>query len=130
MNGLCSKRDVMTRDRDLHDSPIKNLFESIPVELPDELTETLLQTKALRMERIVSRGHHSPAGDWYNQSEHEWVALLTGQATLEFQDPVERVSLAKGDFINIPAFRKHRVVVTDPHVDTIWLAVFYCDPPN
>jgi cupin 2 domain-containing protein len=30
-----------------------------------------------------------------------------------------------GDFVNIPAHRKHRVEWTTPDEPTVWLAVFY-----
>jgi cupin 2 domain-containing protein len=32
-----------------------------------------------------------------------------------------------GDFINIPAFKKHRVDWTTPDEPTVWLGVRYCD---
>jgi cupin 2 domain-containing protein len=32
-----------------------------------------------------------------------------------------------GDWLNIPARRRHRVEWTMPEVKTIWLAVFYGD---
>ncbi len=32
-----------------------------------------------------------------------------------------------GDFVNIPAHKKHRVEWTTPDELTIWLAVFYKD---
>lgn len=100
-----------------------NLFSDWPVDLPDELTETLAQGKHCRVERIVSLGHASPADFWYDQDEHELVVVLRGAARLQFSDgPVE---LAPGDWINIPARRRHRVDWTTPDVPTVWLAVFY-----
>ena len=44
-----------------------NLFTNIPGALPAEVFETLLATDALRIERIVSLGHASPEGYWYDQ---------------------------------------------------------------
>ena len=41
-----------------------NLFEHIPAELPEELFETL-QESGGEIERIVSRGHTTPKGEWY-----------------------------------------------------------------
>ena len=43
----------------------------------------------LRIERIVSHGHHSPPDFWYDQEETEWVILMEGEATMEFQNPAE-----------------------------------------
>jgi cupin 2 domain-containing protein len=48
-----------------------NLFANIPDELPEELIHTLINTQGLRIERIVSLGHKSPEGFWYDQDSHE-----------------------------------------------------------
>ena len=37
------------------------------------------------------------------------------------------ITLEAGDFLNIPAHCRNRVVWTDPDQETIWLAVFYTD---
>jgi cupin 2 domain-containing protein len=39
------------------------------------LIEVLLADRHIRIERIVSEGHASPEGFWYDQSEHEWVLV-------------------------------------------------------
>lgn len=103
---------------------MSNLFAHIPDDLPAELLETLLECDALSIERIVSRGHVTPAGQWYDQHRHEWLLLLRGAARLAFADGRE-VALAPGDWLVIPAHRKHRVAWTDPERDTVWLAVHY-----
>ena len=36
-----------------------------------------------------------------------------------------RVEMKPGDFVNIPAHKKHRVEWTTPDEPTIWLAVHY-----
>jgi hypothetical protein len=48
-----------------------NLFGNIPSELPEELIEVLSQSDKVRIERIVSRGHSSPDGLWYDQDLNE-----------------------------------------------------------
>jgi cupin 2 domain-containing protein len=100
-----------------------NLFENLPAQLPDELIETLLRAEGVRIERIVSLGHVSPAGFWYDQEENEWVLVLKGAASLRFED--ETLEMKPGDFVNIPAHTKHRIEWTTPDEPTIWLAVFY-----
>ena len=102
---------------------MNNLFSPIPKSLQQELTETLVSAGSVRIERIVSHGHKSPDGFWYDQPEHEWVVVLQGSARLQFED--EDIELNPGDFVNIPAHRKHRVDWTTPDEPTIWLAVFY-----
>lgn len=102
-----------------------NLFRAHPAALPEELAETLARSAQVRIERIVSRGHASPAGFWYDQAEHEFVVLLSGRARLAFTDGTPTLDLVPGDWLDIPAHTKHRVEWTDPEQDTVWLAVFY-----
>jgi cupin 2 domain-containing protein len=100
-----------------------NLFDQLPLNLPEELFNTLLDTGTVRIERIVSQGHASPEGFWYDQDEHEWVVVLRGAARLSVEGEIKE--LKQGDFLNIPAHQKHRVEWTTPDGPTIWLAVFY-----
>lgn len=92
--------------------------------LSNEIFETIVSTKNVKIERIISFGQTSPDGFWYDQNEHEWVLLLKGYAKLEFEGN-KVVELKPGDFINIPAHQKHRVAYTSTFEETIWLAVFY-----
>lgn len=104
-----------------------NLFADVPSKLPDELVETLLEAEALRVLRIVSTGHASPDGFWYDQAEHEWVVVLSGSAVLRFQDGDRSVVMQVGDYVHIPAGQRHRVESTSADEPTIWLAIFYRD---
>ena len=103
-----------------------NLFADLPERLPREFVQTLLQAADVRIERIISHGHASPEGFWYDQGQSEWVVVLKGAARLQFEDGV--VEMKPGDFVNIPAFKKHRVEWTTPDEPTVWLAVFYGRP--
>jgi cupin 2 domain-containing protein len=103
---------------------MKNLFSSIPGSLENEMFEDLLKHDNVRIERILSKGQSSPAEGWYDQVEHEWVAVLEGCGVVSFEDGSE-IKLSKGDYLNIPAHVKHRVKWTDPDRITIWLAIFY-----
>ncbi|NNJ70231.1 MAG: cupin domain-containing protein [Kiritimatiellales bacterium] len=104
-----------------------NLFKEIPDELPEELVTVLAESEGVRIERIVSDGHASPEGFWYDQEQHEWVLLLAGAAVLsiEINDEVETVELSAGDHLLIPAHQRHRVESTSSTEKTIWLAVYY-----
>jgi cupin 2 domain-containing protein len=104
---------------------MKNLFADIPKNLSDELFETLLQTSSFRIERIVSNGHCSPKGFWYDQDDNEWVILLKGRAVLRFEDQYENIKMNPGNYINIEKHRRHRVEWTDSTQETLWLAVHY-----
>ena len=103
---------------------MNNIFEAIPEELPEELFESLVDNGAVRIERIVSRGHASPPSGWYDQAQNEWVIVLKGRAVIAFEQG-ETVTLKAGDFLAIPARSRHRVEWTSQDGDTIWLAVHY-----
>jgi cupin 2 domain-containing protein len=105
--------------------PITNIFAHIPSALPEELIEPLINAKGIRIERIVSCGHASPTDFWYDQDQHEWIVLMAGSATVLFEDREQPVELDPGDFIHIPAHRKHRVEWTTPDEPTVWLAVHF-----
>ncbi len=102
---------------------IDNLFSDLPQKLPDELVVRLLNTAHVRIEKIVSLGHASPEGYWYDQDQHEWVVLLKGRARLTVED--QTVDMSPGDFLDLPAHKKHRVEWTTPTEPTVWLAIFY-----
>ena len=101
-----------------------NILASLPAALDTEVFSELLRDKNIRIERIVSKGHGSPAAGWYDQEDNEWVLVLEGAGTILFADS-RQVTLRKGDFLHIPAREKHRVTWTDPDRLTIWLAVHY-----
>ena len=101
--------------------PVHNLYVSPQrVEQAEEL-HTLLQSQGARLDYIVSHGNPSPEGFWYDQDQPEWVLLLKGTATLEFEDGP--LALCAGDTLTIPAHRKHRVLEVSQ--DSIWLALHY-----
>ena len=99
-----------------------NIFAQLPAQLERERFDELLRAEHLRIERIVSQGQTSP--EWYDQIENEWVMVLEGSGTILFEDGVE-IELNKGDYVDIPAHRRHKVIWTDPENLTIWLAIFY-----
>lgn len=104
----------------------RNLLAPLPAVLSDELIEPLpLSAASVRIERIVSQGQATPPGQWYDQAEHEWVLLLSGSAGLRFEGEERVHILSPGDWLDIPAHRRHRVEWTHPVQQTLWLAVFY-----
>ncbi|MCF7669983.1 MAG: cupin domain-containing protein [Verrucomicrobia bacterium] len=102
-----------------------NIWSDMPEDAPDELFDVLAESPSCRIERIVSFGNASPEGFWYDQDRSEWVVLLQGKACLEFEDPREDVVLVPGDYVNIPAHRRHRVKWTSHAGRSVWLAVHY-----
>jgi cupin 2 domain-containing protein len=94
-----------------------NIFDHALAEKGRENIEELLNDKNVIINRIVSNDLQN--GDWYDQSEDEWLVLLTGEAIVEFTD-YER-TLRRGDTLFIPAHLKHRVRNTSQK--TLWLTV-------
>jgi cupin 2 domain-containing protein len=102
---------------------IENLFQQLPENPPEELFTLLQESSAIRIERIVSRGHASPPDFWYDQDQDEWILLLRGAARLVIESAT--LNLKPGDFLNIPAHTRHRVDWTTPDEPTLWLAVHH-----
>ena len=102
-----------------------NLLGGVPQEVGHEFLTTLVEAPSVRVERIVSLGHASPEGFWYDQVESEWVVVLKGAARLRLEGDAQPVELRPGDYLNIPAHQRHRVEWTTPAEPTVWLAVHY-----
>ena len=98
-----------------------NLFAPLPAPADQEHLDTLCVRPGVRIERIVSHGQSSPPEEWFDQAEDEWVCLLVGEARLAFDGGGER-ALRAGDWLMIPAHRRHRVLATS--APAVWLAVF------
>ena len=105
----------------------RNLFDEIPADLPEELFTVLVENEHVKIERIVSDGHASPEGFWYDQKQDEWVLLVSGSAVLSIEKDsgVEHVELKPGDHLLLPSHQRHRVDSTSTTEKTIWLAVYY-----
>src|SRR5262245_50633394 len=82
----------------------------------ESFTDLLVRPHA-RVVHIVSSA--SPDPSMYDQADDEVVIVLRGSATLEVAG--ERVDLATGDYVVLPAHTEHRVVRTE--AGTEWLAV-------
>ena len=100
-----------------------NLFENLPADLPEEAFEKLLETDSVLLERILSTGQATPAGEWYDQPRAEWVVVLRGRAGLRFEDEETVRTLNPGDHLLIPAHARHRVEWTSDTEPTVWLAL-------
>jgi cupin 2 domain-containing protein len=101
-----------------------NIFEFLPANLDTEVFENIFQSGELKIERIISKGHSSPATQWYDQAQSEWVMILQGEAIVAVENDEDQ-HLLPGSYLNIPAHTRHRVKWTSPEVETIWLAIHY-----
>ena len=102
---------------------IVNLFEyQLPARLlAEEWTDVLAEGPNIRIERIVSAGQVS---DWYDQPQTEFVALLQGEAVIEFE-PGKKIALGRGDTLLIRPHERHRVSHTSSEPPCVWLCVFF-----
>lgn len=97
-----------------------NVLAELPPPGFTEVFNTLFANANCRVERIVSFGHASPPGFWYEQAEDEWVVLLAGTAVLGFNEG-RRHAMQAGDWVSLPARCRHRVESVSQ--DAVWLAV-------
>ncbi|MBN1903921.1 MAG: cupin domain-containing protein [Deltaproteobacteria bacterium] len=106
---------------------MNNIYKDIPYDLPDELIEKIAGSaeKGVVVERIISRGHASPPGFWYDQDKTELVVLLKGRAAILFKEKDQTIEMLPGDYIEFPPHTLHRVEWTSAEEDTLWLALFY-----
>jgi cupin 2 domain-containing protein len=107
-----------------------NLFAEIPDALPEESFRDILNRGNVCIERIVSQGHCSPEGFWYDQDWDEWVVVLSGRAGLEIEGRPAPIELGPGDYTLIASHIRHRVAWTATRGNTIWLAVHIHPPKN
>ncbi|MGK7880767.1 MAG: cupin domain-containing protein [Crocosphaera sp.] len=99
-----------------------NIFQFTNQLSDQEIFETILNSKNVKIERIISTGQTTAEDTWYDQEEDEWVILLQGKATLLFLDN-SSINLKAGDYLLIKAHQKHRVTFTSFDPPYIWLAV-------
>ena len=104
-----------------------NLFEIPSSARAGEVSTDLVDSPAVRIERIVSTGQVSPPGFWYDQDQDEWVAVLQGSASLEIEGREDLVQLIPGDWIHLAAHQRHRVAKTATDGPTVWLAVHFSE---
>ena len=102
-----------------------NIYSLIPDVLKEEMLETLLAVKGFRLERIVSKGHSTTPGTWYDQETAEWVILLKGSAGLLMEGETDVKVMGPGDYRFIPPHLRHRVEWTNADEETVWLAFHY-----
>ena len=103
-------------------APDGNLFRCAPSAEGTEVSLDLFRGHDVRIESIVSRGSVAPVEGWYDQEWDEWVAVIRGEAELEFADG-SRCRMSQGDYVLLPRGRRHRVVRTSADPPCVWLAV-------
>jgi cupin 2 domain-containing protein len=104
---------------------MSHLYADIPALLPEELVTILAESKDVRIERIVSKGHSSPENFWYDQATTEFVVLIQGEAQLQFEGERDTIVMGVGDYLIIPPHTRHKILRTKPDAETIWLTVHF-----
>ena len=95
-----------------------NFFDYNIPNLGEDFT-TLFKGKNIKISRIVSSDKLEIIE--YNQTSDEFVILLEGSATLEIEGKL--VELKRGDYLQIPANTKHKVLQTSK--GALWLAIYF-----
>lgn len=90
-----------------------NIYDAIPNDLTGEQVTNILCNERVRIKRILSKGHTAPAEGWFDQDDNEWVMVVEGAGTILFEDGTEQ-RLDNGDYLEIPAHTKHKVIWADP----------------
>ena len=105
---------------------VGNLFADVSAATAEEESfSEIFARPGLKIERIISHGQASPPDFWYDQAWNEWVIVLKGSATLQFEHEPATRAMGAGDYVFIPARKRHRVEWTDPQQPTIWLAIHF-----
>jgi len=101
----------------------EDLWTNLPRLDHGEDITPLLSCHSVRIERIVSGPlrEDRPDIERYDQSQDEWVLLVSGEAELEVDG--QRVGLSAGQHLFIPAHTPHRVLTTSSEPRCMWLAV-------
>ncbi len=104
-----------------------NFFSKLTIDSGNEIFEILAENNYVMIERITSFGQSTPKGEWYDQDTNEWVILLQGSAGIIFDGEPTIHLLNPGDYMLIPAHKRHRVEFTDKYNPSLWLAVHFKD---
>lgn len=104
---------------------VKNIFKDLPSATMEEVFETIVDKKGVRIERITSLGQATPKGEWLKDKKNEWVILIKGKAKLTFRDTKKVVTMNPGDHLFIASGVSHRVDWTSPKEKSVWVAVIF-----
>ena len=99
-------------------------YDNLPDRNELEVFTNLITTKNLIIESIISNGWNKVEDKWYDQENDEWVLLLKGIATLEFENN-HLIELVEGDYILISSHQRHKVIKTSSKPPCIWLAIHF-----
>ncbi|MDA0661143.1 MAG: cupin domain-containing protein [Planctomycetota bacterium] len=109
---------------------MNSLLQDLPTDLTEEVIEVLVESGQVRIERIVSYGHCSPEGYWYDQPCAEWVTVVKGAGRLLLEGDPTPIEMRSGDYLLIPARKRHRVEWTTELEPTVWLAIHFSEAPS
>ncbi len=101
---------------------LKNIFSNVAEAGEEEQFTVLGKSPNCRIERIVSSGYSSPEGFWYDQEYDEFILLMQGEATLEFE--AKQIDMKAGDYLIVPKNCKHRIAKSSLDPACVWLCVF------
>lgn len=89
-----------------------NIYVSLPTAKREEVFETILRRKGLKIERITSFGQATPEGEWLKEKKNEWVVLLKGRAVLRFKGIKKLCRWGRGTMCS--SLKGWRIALTGP----------------
>lgn len=101
-----------------------NFFLTSDLKINKEQFTSLIKSKNVIVEKIISNGFKSPANEWMSDAQDEWVMLVKGRAKLEFENK-DVLNLKAGDYLLIPARTKHRILYTSKKPFCYWLTIHF-----
>ena len=102
----------------------ENIFAQIAEAGEEEQFDLLFKSPNCRIDRIVSSGHSSPKGFWYDQENDEFILLIQGEATLEFED--RKVTLKKAQRISFQHRHQILTALFSAPLDVLPMTVLLC----
>lgn len=100
---------------------MNNIFENIELAGEEEQFDLLQKGLHYRIERIVTSGHSSPEGFYYEQENDEWIFLVQGEVILEMEE--KYVQMKTGDHLFIPKNCRHRIEKSSVEPVCIWVCI-------
>ena len=77
-----------------------NFYENIPKKLSKELFSTIVLKNNCKIERIISMGHKTPKGKWYNQNKNEFVMSWLKENKIFWKIILQQLALCQKSTLN------------------------------
>lgn len=90
------------------------------------LVDAVFENSTIKLQRVVAHGQASSPGASCPQTDNDFLVLLKGELTLDYETEKENVSLVPGGYLITTPNQNNRVESTSKQEATVWLkASFY-----